>query len=127
MTNTNIIYYDEATVSKTRSSFKVELEESAVTIFIPFSVVQNICEKTADDEAMIAILLAYIEDTRKSAITPTIRIRKIKDETIVVNITELLVKYPVEQLIEIVRGLKWHQIREIFESVNPEEQIEEFV
>ena len=32
-----------------------------------------------------------------------------------------------EQLIEIVRGLKWHQIKEVFESENPEEQIEEFV
>ena len=126
MTNTNIIYYDEATISKTRSSFKVELEESA-TIFIPFNTVQSICEKTIDDEAMIAVLLAYIEEARKNAITPTMSFRKIKDEKLIINTIELLVKYPVEQLVAIVRGLKWHQIREIFESETPYEIIEEFV
>lgn len=77
MTNTNCTYYDEATISKTRASFKVELEEHDVTIFIPSSTVSAICEKTTDDEAVIATLLAYIEVTRKEAITNKERFRRI--------------------------------------------------
>ena len=127
MTNTNLTYFDDATISKTRSSFKVYFEDTDSTVIVPFSEVQSICKKTADDEEMVATLLAYIELARKRAITQTIRIRKISEENRIKNSIELLIKYPVEQLIAVVQGLKWHQIKTIFESDNPIEEIEEFV
>ena len=127
MTNTNLTYFDDATISKTRSSFKVYFEDTDSTVIVPFSEVQSICKKTADDEEMVATLLAYIEIARKSATTPTLKIRRISEENRIKNSIKLLIKYPVEQLIAVVQGLKWHQIKTIFESDNPIEEIEEFV
>ena len=128
MTNTNYTYYDEATISKTRgASFKVELEEHEITIIVPTSTVEAICKETVDDEAMIATLLAYIEATRKSVKVEGNNIRRIKEETLINSIIKLLVWYPVEQLIEFVIELKWHQIKQVFEANNPKKEIEQFV
>lgn len=127
MTNTNFTYYGEATISKTRSSFKIELEKAEVTIFVPFNIVEQICERAIDYETMVAVLLAYIEVIRKNSFTVNVKNRKIRDDILISNTIRLLEKFSAEQLIEVVKELKWHEIERIFNSENPENEIDEFV
>lgn len=127
MANTNYTYYGEATVSRMRLSFKVVLDEHERTIIIPVSIVEEISNTTKEDVDMIAILLAYIEVIRKEVVTDTEKFRKIAEKRLIVNVSKLLNEYAIEELIEIIQGLKWHQIVDVLESNNPKKQLDLYV
>ena len=120
-------YFDEATISRTDKNYKVELVERELTIFVPEAIVSDVCKNTSAEEEIVATLFAYMEAARKEATTKENKFRRINEDKVVINTKELMVWYSIERLIEVVRDLKWHQIKAIFESENPKKKMGEFV
>ena len=63
MTENNLIHFEDVRVSTTRSqmSFKVDLEMEEYTFYIKKGVVDEIVDKTGEDENLIAIIIAYVK------------------------------------------------------------------
>ena len=129
-TTDNFVCFEEVTISKTRKEtlYKVNLELEGYIFYIDKEIVDNIISQTHEDENLIAILLAYIEYSRKSRNTHNRGRAKCLDKKLLVDgISKLLVSYSSERLIKLVRNLKWHEIDYVFNSDNPIEKMDEVI
>ena len=129
-TENNSIYFEDIKVSKCRenSSFKVELDTEGYTFFIKNRLTEKISIESRDDENLIAIILAYIEYARKSRNSDKDdKVKSLEDDVLFFGLSKLLDKYSGEELIEIIRELKWHEICQVLNSEKPISEIEEFI
>jgi len=126
MTNNNLTYFEGMEVIKTRKSqyYKVVFEDGECTIYISEKNVQEICENCQEEQVLVAILLACIEYIRKDTSTDKNKIRKIDEKIVVESTVKLLSDYTAETLILYIKSLKWHEVKEIYESQNPKEMLE---
>ena len=129
-TENNSIYFEDIKVSKCRenSSFKVELDTEGYTFFIKNRLTEKISIESREDENLIAIILAYIEYARKSRNSDKDdKVKSLEDDVLFFGLSKLLDKYSGEELIEIIRELKWHEICQVLNSEKPISEIEEFI
>lgn len=129
-TENNSIYFEDIKVSKCRenSSFKVELDTEGYTFFIKNRLTEKISMESREDENLIAIILAYIEYARKSRNSDKDdKVKSLEDDVLFFGLSKLLDKYSGEELIEIMRELKWHEICQVLNSEKPIAEIEEFI
>ena len=129
-TNNNLICYEEATVSEARKgkSYIVDLDMDGYSFYIDKEMVKDISIKSSEDEAFIAIILAYIEYARKCRNADNNKKVKALDKEILnVGILILLQKYAAERVIDIIKELKWHEISRVLESKDPLQELEEII
>lgn len=120
MMTKNFFYFENIRVSETRSGlyYKVELEEEDATILVKKDLVEEITPY--EQEELIAILLACMEYSRRCRNhTREAKAPKPNENQLVKCIIELLTFYPMENLIEIIRDLKWSEISDILNANNP--------
>ena len=131
MTNNNYTIYDNARIStgRTSASWKVELEEEEKNIFIKKKIVEEISSETNAEEALVALLLAYINYVRITVHPNCSECpRKIVDEKIIESTIILLNStYPIEYIIEWVRDAKWTEIERVYKARNPAEELGEII
>lgn len=131
MTNkNNFFYYEEAEVFQVKGGmYRINLEDEECTFYIKPGLPKKISIATDVDEELIVILLAYIDYVRKHRKVHDAKrqANRIEDQRLFEGIKELLGKYSIEALIELLKSLKWHEILDIFNSSNPLQEIEEFI
>lgn len=126
-TNSKFIYFSGAQVQTTREeNYKVILEDEDETIYVSSKDVEQIQKKTDEREEIIAIILAYIEYIYQETNVIHQRIPHLESGAINDNIIVLLKNMAGEEVIEIIRQLKWYDIIAIFESNNPVQKIRDF-
>jgi len=126
MNNNKFFYFDGATVERTNAkNFKVIFEDEEATIFVNSTDVNRVLKKVNEEEEVIAILLAYIEYIYQSTKqTSSERIKRLETEFITENVIVILSRYVAEDLIMIIKQMKWHEIVFVFESKDPIQEIE---
>ena len=131
MTNDNYTLYDNARIStgRTSASWKVELEEEEKNIFIKKNIVEKISSETNAEEALVALLLAYINYVRTTVHPNCFECpKKIADEKIIESTIILLNSaYPIEYIIEWIRNAKWTEIARVYKAPNPAEELGEII
>lgn len=102
----------ENTVSLTRKNYKVKLEEENDVIYIKKELVEYIANKANEKPEQIAILLAYIDFSAKD--TSIKRVKKIDETKLEDGLEILLSRFYIDELITIIRNLRYHEIQELF-------------
>jgi len=127
MTNSNkFIYFSGVQVEKTRGeNFKVTLEEEEITICVCSNDVERIKKRIDESEELIAIVLAYIEYVFQYTKALYQRIDRLEQGIINDNVIVLLTQMCAEEMIGIIKTLKWHEILQVFESENQVQKIRE--
>ena len=121
----SFVYFDDAEVTRTSKRYKVILKQENVTMYFKQEIVDSIKNMTDEDANLVAILLAHIEFVRRNTNKEDIGVfvRKLENEDIVEGLEVLLRYKSLEELIEIVQTLKWHQIVEIMTAESPIEEL----
>ena len=128
MAKSSLVYFEDVSIRRSSNSYIVNLELDGDDFYIRNPIIEDIAMKGNTDKNLIAILLAYIEYARRSRNSDeNPKARKIENEIVSSVICELLKKYSAEELIDMVKELKWHEICEIFYSQNPILKIEEII
>ena len=129
-TNNNFVCFEDVMVSKTRTSsnsFKVNLEMEGYIFYIEKAIVDEIT-KDYEDENLVAIILAYIKYVRVCRNANNQRkAKRLSEKVLISGVSDLLGKYPSDELIKIIRNLKWHEICRVLESDDPTKEIEEII
>ena len=101
------------------------LGQEETTIYIKETLVDCIAATTNQDENLIAILLAHIEFVRKNRDKKNIDLvtRKLDNKIVAEGLEILLREFLIEDLIQTMQSIKWHQIVEILEAESPIEEI----
>ena len=121
MTSTNITYYfDDVSVERNDKSYKVVFEDRDTKVFVRKADVDKIYEYTYYEDGLIAILLGYIELSRRLGSAPKEHLDPIDKDVMLEAIKKIFDKgYFIEELIEDVQEFKWHEITEVFTSAHP--------
>lgn len=125
----NFFYFEEAEVSQTKGGlYRVRLEEEDSVFYVKSELTERIAFKSDVDAELVAILLAYIEYARKSRNADhEKKAKRIDDEDLYQGIVALLFSYPIENLIELIHPLKWHEISDILNADNPVEEMKKII
>ena len=122
------IYFENVKVWREKTYYVIALELEGETFYIDEEQVEDIANKTKQDEDLTAIVLAYIEYARKSRNSDKDdKVKSLEDDVLFFGLSKLLDKYSGEELIEIIRELKWHEICQVLNSEKPISEIEEFI
>jgi len=129
MTENNFVYYEGATISKTKSSYKVYFEDNEWTIYVSFEDVHKVSSQTNEDDNLIAVLLASITYAREDVLAFKNKVPKVPKEKIFETVIKLLNEYEgsIETLITQLQGMKWHELREILLSEEPVKVLNEII
>lgn len=118
------VYFDDAEVTRTSKLYKVILEQEETTIYLKETLVETIATSTNQDENLIAILLAHMECVRRSRNTNINKdARKLDDKIVAEGLKILLRDILIEDLIQKMQSIKWHQIVEILTAESPIEEL----
>lgn len=120
------VYFDDAEVTRTNKLYKVKLIDEERAIYLKQELVDSIASVTDQDENLIAILIAHINFVRidrKKDIGPLAP--KIEEDVLSVGLKVLLREVAIEELIETMQSLKWHQIVEIITAESPIEKYQD--
>ena len=128
MTNYNgFAYFQDAMVSRKNTMYVVDLEVEEAKFYLGEKMIDEIARKTGEDKNLIAILIAYIDYVRKSRGKRNGKhdggIQNLPYEDIVDGVTALLRKISIDDLIEKIKGLKWHEIKSVLTGELPIEEI----
>ena len=123
----NLVYFEDVTIRRSSKSFIVNIELDGDDFYIRDLLIEDIAMKGNVDENLIAIILAYIEHARRDRNADGNKVRKVENRVLSSVLVELLKVHSAEELIDIFKGLKWHEICEILSSDNPVYKIAEFV
>ena len=125
--NNKFIYFTGDMLERTRAgNFKITFEEEEITVCVSLTDVNRIKNKVDETEELIALVLGYIEYIYQITKVSSQRMERLEIEVIVDNVIVILSHLPAEEMIDIIRTLKWHEIFQIFESVNPVQEIRNF-
>ena len=124
----NLVYFEDVTIRRSSKSFIVTIELDGDDFYIRDLLIEDIAMKGNIDENLIAIILAYIEHARRDRNADADFVaRKVENRVVSSVLVELLKVHSAEELIDIFKELKWHEICEIFYSQNPILKIEEII
>jgi len=101
------------------------LEEEEITICVCSNDVERIKKRIDESEELIAIVLAYIEYVFQYTKALYQRIDRLEQGIINDNVIVLLTQMCAEEMIGIIKTLKWHEILQVFESENQVQKIRE--
>lgn len=123
----NFVCTDWAVIERTRTNFKVRLEEEEWDIYVSKEQVDEVSRETKQDENLVAVLLAYVAFIKQSTKTKTEHLKRLSDEQKLDGMIRLLNAYefPIETLINVVRELKWHQLRDVLLARTPAQYLSE--
>lgn len=121
MTDCNFVCTDWAVIERTRTNFKVRLEEEEWDIYVSKEQVNEVSRETKQDENLVAVLLAYVSYVRQSTKAQKNEVKRLPDEQKVDGMIRLLngYEFSIETLIDTVKELKWHQLREVLLANSP--------
>ena len=126
-TNNKFIYFTGASVEKTRGqNFKVTLVDEETIIYVSSRDIDRVQKHVDEREELIAIILAYIEYIYQSTKVEFQRLERLEREIIDDNVSVILSQLSAEEMIEIIKTVKWHEIIDIFDSKDPAQRIREF-
>ena len=115
-------------VERNDKSYKVVFEDRDTKVFVRKIDVEKIYEYTNYEDGLIAILLGHIELSRRLGSTPKEHLDPIDKDVMLEAIKKIFDKgYFIEELIEDVQELKWHEITEIFTSPHPFAALKNYV
>ena len=114
-------------IDRNRNTITVTDINEENKIKLKTELVEKIAEKSYEDEDMIAILLATIENSRRYGSTERSKNHKIPQSCLIENIPVLLKYYSIEQLCEEFEHMKYHLICRIMESADPMERFFDFL
>lgn len=125
MTNNNkFIYFSGVQVEMTKGeNYKVTLEDEEYIIYVPSKDVNRISKEADEREELIAIVFAYIESVYQSTNVKYEKIQRLTEDVISDNVTVILAHMTAEEMIGIIKTLKWHEIFDVFQSENPVQRI----
>ena len=125
MTNNNkFIYFTGAIVEKTKfQNFKITLEEEEAIVYVSATDVNKIQNRVEETEELIALVLAYIEYVFQNTKAMYQRMDRLEQEIIDDNVIVIMSQVSAEEMIDIIKTLKWHEVLQIFEAKNPAQEI----
>lgn len=128
-TESNFFYFEEVEVSQTKGGlYRVKLEEEECVFYIKPELTQRIASKADVNEELVAILLAYIEYARRSRNADhEKKVKRIEDKDLFEVISALLFSFSIENLIEFIHPLKWHEISDIINADSPVEEMKKII
>ena len=103
-------YFGDTKAYRLDNYYRVVLVDEERRIILRKDLVDNISEKTGDDENLIAILLAYIDCARINSTKSHKKPKPLDDKIIIEGILILLNYILIEKLISIIKLMKWNEI-----------------
>lgn len=98
--------------------------------FIEREITEMIASENNENPHLVAALLAYIKNARKSGNEGVDVSRQDKQPTsteLLTSISSLLEEYNIEAIINCFKELKWHEMKKILYSQNAKEEIKPYM
>ena len=117
----NVVALDWGTITQSKDYFKVFLEEEEWRIYVPMEEVRRVTTATEQDENFVAVLLAYVSYIRKNTLVAKNNVPKLDQEVALNSVINLIKGYEhsIQDLIDEIKVLKWHELRRVLLSEEP--------
>ena len=121
----NVVSLEWGLIFPSKGYCKVYLEEEDWRIYVPTEDVNRVAMATEQDENLVAVLLAYVSYIRKNTLAAKNNVPKLDQEVVLNSLINLVKGYEhsVQDLINQVKYLKWHELRRILMSSEPAEML----
>ena len=132
----NETYYEDYCSSLTQKgkSYRVKDCWDDQTVYVKEHLTSMIAQEAKEDPCLVAIILALIKIKRAEGTVRTF-VRKPRgastdkqsDRVLLNAIVEILSQYSAVEVIEIIKEMKWHELKEIINSNTPLKDYKQYV
>ncbi len=121
----NVTYYENycSNLTQKGKSYRVQNLWDDQTVYIEECLTSMISEEAKEDPYLIAIILALIkirrtEGTVRTAVRKTrgTSTDKPSDSVLLNSIADILSKYSAVEVIDVIKDMKWHDLKKIINS-----------
>lgn len=129
MTNKRF-YYEDIIIYLHKGGLSYVVDMVDRGFFIERDLTEMLASENNENPYLMAALLAYIKNARKSGNEGVIITKQDDPPTsteLLNSISSLMEKYNIENIISCFKDLKWHEMKKILYSENAKEDIREYM
>ena len=123
-------YYEDLVIYLHKGGLTYLVDMVDRGFFIERDLTEMLASENKENPYLMAVLLAYIKDARKSGNEGVIIGEQDDPPTsteLLTSISSLLEEYHIENIISCFKDLRWHEMKAILYSPNAKEEIKDYM